>query len=372
MWYKLVKGFEKNQFLVCYEDSNALWKKEIPYSYNGFLECLKEENKNNLVVDSLSEEQLKNIPLKSDKKEGIEYFWKALKEHKMLSNGQKIAICAQSVLESAKGTSWLAVNANNFCGMMWRTVFEGYTGLSFVEYTSPSDNIKTNYLKCATSKHFLTAYLLFISRDIYKGWEEKKDALSYITHLKSCGYATDVNYITKVSSFFEEASVILGIEDDKKEDIPVDGMPKIDITEYDSPNQSERGATITGLVVHNTASSFSSALNWLCNPQAQASCHLIIRRDGRVACIVPFSKKAWHAGPANSSTIGIEIEATNNQKGMTKIQEEVLVRWIKWFMKKYGFNKKGVITHRSVMNTDCPILIWETEKIFNNWKDNVL
>jgi N-acetyl-anhydromuramyl-L-alanine amidase AmpD len=147
-------------------------------------------------------------------------------------------------------------------------------------------------------------------------------------------------------------------------------MPKIDITDYDSPNQSERGATISGLVVHNTDSSFDSAVSWLCNPAAQASAHLVIGRNGKVACLVDLSKKAWHAGNGrvNATTIGIEVEADENHKGMTAIQEHILIQWIRWSMQKYNFGADKVITHRAVVETSCPCWIFATEQDFAAWK----
>lgn len=149
---------------------------------------------------------------------------------------------------------------------------------------------------------------------------------------------------------------------------PSDAMPKIDITEYNSPNCSERGATITGVVLHNTDGSFQSALSWLCNPAAKASAHLIIGREGQVACIVPFSNKAWHAGPANSNTIGIEIEASQGKRGLTELQEQALVSWLKWLQKKYDFKADRIISHRSVMNTNCPVWVWATDAELEAWK----
>lgn len=157
-------------------------------------------------------------------------------------------------------------------------------------------------------------------------------------------------------------------------DSPAKGMPKIDITSKDSPNFSDRGATISGLVVHNTDSTFDSAVSWLCNPAAEASAHLVIGRDGKVACLVGFDKKAWHAGNArvNATTIGIEVEAWDKAKGMTEIQEKVLIDWIKWFMQKYGFSSDRVITHRTIVSTDCPCWIFPTERDFSVWKEKNL
>lgn len=149
-------------------------------------------------------------------------------------------------------------------------------------------------------------------------------------------------------------------------------MPKIDITKYDSPNFSERSAAISGIVVHNTDCSFQAAINTFMSKSAQVSAHLIIARDGRVACLVPFSKKAWHAMQANSSTIGIEMEADSAHKGLTAQQSVILAKWMKWMMNRYGIRKDKIITHRTVVNTDCPKWIFPTEADFVKWKANNL
>lgn len=370
MWYQLVRCENKN-FLLCIDESSALWKKEISINFEDFLKDISEEEKHNILIGMSDIETIKKIPFKDAKKGGIDEFYYALKTSKMFTNGQKIAICAQSLLESNFGKSYLAMNANNYCGMMWRNVFEGHKEFSPIKYTSPSDGIDTYYLKCAYPADFLIAYMLFIERSIYEGWEEKKTALEYISHLKACGYASDDNYVNKVSSLFNEAEKILGIKEDEKPIPPQNNMPKIDIKEYDSPNCSDRNATIYKIVLHNTAGSFNGSISWLCNPQARASAHLVISRKGETACIVPFSKTAWHAGNSriNHCSIGIEIEATNNQKGLTKEQEEKLILWIKWLMKKYNIKKEDVGIHRWFSSTDCPILIWSTDKSFTDWRE---
>ena len=150
-------------------------------------------------------------------------------------------------------------------------------------------------------------------------------------------------------------------------------MPHIDDTQFDSPNCSDRYAAISHCILHNTSSSYRSAVNWLCDKRAQASAHLVIARDGRVASLVPLSKKAWHAGNSriNACSIGIEIEATNNQRGMTPEQEAVLKVWLKWIMQKYGVKKENIGAHRWYSNTSCPGLIWETDKEFTDWRATV-
>ena len=71
------------------------------------------------------------------------------------------------------------------------------------------------------------------------------------------------------------------------------------------------------LVVHYTAGrSAQESINWFENPNARASAHLVIGRDGAVTQMVPFNRVAWHAGRSrwlgleglNGHSIGIEMD----------------------------------------------------------------
>jgi len=83
-----------------------------------------------------------------------------------------------------------------------------------------------------------------------------------------------------------------------------------------SPN---KGAVLQArwLVMHYTAGrSAESSVSWLLNPQAKASAHLVIGRDGSITQLVPFNVVAWHAGASswegvsglNHHSIGIELD----------------------------------------------------------------
>jgi hypothetical protein len=95
-----------------------------------------------------------------------------------------------------------------------------------------------------------------------------------------------------------------------------------------SPNQSSRyGAPIIGVVMHDTESSYGSAINWLCTPTyynadgsvrsgPDASAHVVVREDGNEATqLVPWMRKAWHAMAANQHFIGVEMAGYLNREG---------------------------------------------------------
>ena len=115
-----------------------------------------------------------------------------------------------------------------------------------------------------------------------------------------------------------------------------------------SPNM---GSTISPiyLVVHYTAGrSFSSSVDWLTNPIAKASAHLVIGRAGEIEQLVPFNRKAWHAGRSqwgelvglNSYSIGIELD---NAGRLTRTQSG---DWSAWFGGAYTDSEVAELVHK--------------------------
>lgn len=88
------------------------------------------------------------------------------------------------------------------------------------------------------------------------------------------------------------------------------------IAQKETPN---KGGVIEPkyLVFHYTAGrSAEAAIDWLCNPVANASAHLVFGRDGGITQLAPFNVKTWHAGIShwegltglNQYSIGIEMD----------------------------------------------------------------
>lgn len=102
------------------------------------------------------------------------------------------------------------------------------------------------------------------------------------------------------------------------------------------------------LVLHYTASpNFNQALKWLTNPQAKASAHLLIGRDGNITQLVPFNEVAWHAGKSqwrntsglNNYSIGIELD---NAGPLKKAGDT----WVAWFGTRYPNNEVIEAVHK--------------------------
>lgn len=124
-----------------------------------------------------------------------------------------------------------------------------------------------------------------------------------------------------------------------------------------SPNRSSRkGQHPTGIVVHETEGSFLGAVSWLCNPQAQASAHVVLKEDGsQCAQLVPWHEKAWHAVNANSYTMGLEM-AGFTAKGNDPMQLRKAARIVAFWGHNFGIPMRqgdmhgtgGVVRHRDL------------------------
>lgn len=126
--------------------------------------------------------------------------------------------------------------------------------------------------------------------------------------------------------------------------IDADGQP----CRYEaSPNRSGVIAPDC-LVMHFTAgSSAESSVQHFLRKEAQASAHLVIGRDGAITQMVPFNRKAWHAGRSrwhqrtglNGYSIGIELDNAGRLSGGPG-------RWRSWFGRIYADEDVLVATHR--------------------------
>lgn len=145
------------------------------------------------------------------------------------------------------------------------------------------------------------------------------------------------------------------------------------------------------IVCHITEGSYAGAVSWLCNPDAEASAHFVVAKDGRVTQLVELTDSAWCNGTsidptdkkyyghstlaavrqratnANYYTISIEHEGIFKQtKGrLTDAQLKAtieLIAWIRSEVKRlYGVNipldREHIVGHyqiNPITKPNCP------------------
>lgn len=130
--------------------------------------------------------------------------------------------------------------------------------------------------------------------------------------------------------------------------------------EMPSPNWNERTLPINMVVLHYTEMKpVETALERLCDPEAQVSAHYLITEQGEVIRLVKEAHRAWHAGASfwrghkdvNSASIGIELDHPGHELGYRNFadaQINALVPLLNRIVKHYDIPRANVVGHSDV------------------------
>jgi N-acetylmuramoyl-L-alanine amidase len=140
----------------------------------------------------------------------------------------------------------------------------------------------------------------------------------------------------------------------------------VEIAERISPNHGPRRGVMAPdlIVLHYTAmESAEAALDRLCDPAAEVSCHYLIDEAGRVTRLVSEMRRAWHAGEArwgaltdvNSHSLGIELANPGPGEGgpgdcpdFPEPQMDALIELLHGLMLRWGVPPERVVGHSDV------------------------
>src|SRR5436190_2153160 len=94
---------------------------------------------------------------------------------------------------------------------------------------------------------------------------------------------------------------------------PRDPRPLSPLAWKESPNKSSRrGRTPYLVVVHRPVGQFGPSISWLCNPESQASAHVITEGRGTgvdvATQLVPWDQKAWSCRSFNAISYNVEAD----------------------------------------------------------------
>lgn len=321
--------------------------------------------------------------------------WHALiAKHKKSLLGSKetrIAALAQWALESGYGKSDLARRHRNFAGIKWRKEMDAVA----VPVRYKAHDGEDSYCHFYTLGAFIVGYWRFINRKPYIGWVNyKEDAEGYIRHLAACGYATDPDYAEKVIKLLPWAREAMGYgeadengesdsasendsegdeieEDDEDNETEASHPYPIPAVKWQaSPRHSSRhGSKVKGIVLHHTAGSTAEgAIHTLTAPESEggrrASAHYVVGKDGEITQLVSTTRKAWHAGPVNAHTIGIEIVGTTGDR-LTQAQDRALTELVAHELYEHGLSYMDVTGHKFTgAATACPGTLFGSQGTF--------
>lgn len=134
-------------------------------------------------------------------------------------------IIAQAILESASGTSELAINACNYFGMKYRSdvATESYVKIGSEQNADGSYTSSVMlWCKFPNMSYGVKGYFDFINRSRYANLKGITDPKTYLETIKADGYATSLKYVDNLMAVIN----------------------KYNLTQYDSNNNEEETKTM--------------------------------------------------------------------------------------------------------------------------------
>lgn len=229
-------------------------------------------------------------------------------------------ILAQFILESASGTSELAVQAHNYAGLKHR---EGRCPSSNGYYikVGSEQNPDGSYTS-STMKWFkfpdmesgIKGYFEFINISNYAKLKGVTDPRTYLELIKAAGYATSLKYIDNLMAVIDKYD--LTKYDEKGEsDMAYSNSPLVVYTKL-SPNHSgQRKHPINRITPHCVVGQLSAESIASCfdDTSRQASCNYGIGADGRVCLIVEEKNRSWCSSSNDNDQKAITIECASDK-----------------------------------------------------------
>ncbi|HJQ31286.1 MAG TPA: papain-like cysteine protease family protein, partial [Pyrinomonadaceae bacterium] len=139
--------------------------------------------------------------------------------------------------------------------------------------------------------------------------------------------------------------------------------------------RATNGRTIDKVVIHITdgGSRISGTIGWFQNPNQRnrrdepihVSAHYVVGQDGEVVQMVMHKDVAWHAGSANSHSIGIEHVANTRGLLPTAAQYCASAALVRWLCDTFSIpiDRQHIQGHAEAdtrtSHTDCPNAVWD-------------
>lgn len=227
-------------------------------------------------------------------------------------------IIAQAILESAYGTSELAVNACNFFGLKYR---EGRckTCIGIYNKVGSEQNPDGSYTSSAMKwckfedmENGVIGYFDFTNISNYSNLKGVTDPREYLENIKADGYATSLNYVDNLMSVIEKWSLT---DYDKKEENKMSNSSLVSYTKL-SPNHSgQRTHAIDRITPHCVVGQLSaeSICGCFTSTSRQASCNYGIGTDGRISLCVEEKNRSWCSSSNANDQRAVTIECASDK-----------------------------------------------------------
>lgn len=153
--------------------------------------------------------------------------------------------------------------------------------------------------------------------------------------------------------------------------------PPTDFVGSHPNNYSTKTHTLKYLVMHHSVYDMEKTIATFKDPKRKVSAQYAVGKDGRVVQFVKDTQLAYQIANHNTGKIGIEIIATKPNEGMTKEQEEALIKLSRYLISTYNIPIENVRGHNtfitaSDVKTECPTWVFPTQDKLTQWANTYL
>lgn len=241
-------------------------------------------------------------------------------------------IIAQAILESAFGTSELAIKAHNYFGLKYRK--NRCPTSNGVYYKVGSEqNPDGSYVSSAMEwfkfpdmHSGILGYLDFINTPTYSNLKNVTDPETYLNNIKADGYATSLDYVSNLLRVIKSYDLTKY----DKEIISMSNSSLVNCTVL-SPNHSgKRTHKIDRITPHCVVGQLSAESIGGCfiSSSRQASCNYGIGTDGRVCLIVDEANRSWCSSSNANDQRAVTIECASDKTSPYTMNDKVYSKLI--------------------------------------------
>lgn len=286
-------------------------------------------------------------------------------------------VIAQAVLESASGTSELAVNANNFLGIKYRPgrcptstgIYYKVGSEQSIDGSYASSVMK--WCKFDSMEDCIIGYFDFINISRYANLKGVTDPEEYLNLLKADGYATSLKYVENVMNVIKKYDLT---KYDRKEVPVMSNSPLVSYTKLSPNKTSPRNHVIDTITIHCVVGQLTAEgiCNCFTSPSRKASCNYGIGHDGKIALVVDEKDRSWCSSNAANDHRAVTIEVASDKTHpytVTWEAYESLIKLCADICKRNGIkellwrgdksligqvDKQNMTVHRWFANKSCP------------------
>lgn len=290
---------------------------------------------------------------------------------------------AQFILESAAGTSELAVNAHNYAGLKYRpgrcpTACGIYVkdGAEQDPNTGAYVNSTMQWFKFPDFRSFVQGYFDFTNISNYKSLKGVTDPETYLRNIKNSGFATSIRYVENCMNVIKQYDLtrfdpVVAVAPT----VNSKNSPLVTYTNISPNKTSPRNHKIDTITIHCMVAQWTAkkACDYFAKSSVSASCNYAVGTDGSIGLCVEESDRSWCSSNATNDHRAVTIEVASDTVAPYAVTDKAFTALIElcadickrngikklvWSTDKnervnhlYGCN---MTVHRDFKNKSCP------------------